>query len=50
MTASRRVAVVEGSLEPLEIVLKVIAEAQEHSRLDAYARAVAEMPVEAAPT
>lgn len=49
MTASRRVAVVEGSLEPLAIALKVIAEAQEHVGLEAYARAVAQVPIESAP-
>lgn len=49
MTASRRVVAVEGSLEPLEIVLKVIVEGQEYSSLEACARAIAEMPVEAAP-
>jgi hypothetical protein len=49
MTVTRRVAAVEGSLDPLAIVLKVIAEAQEHPGLEAYARAIAEVAVEAAP-
>jgi hypothetical protein len=49
MTVSRRVAGVEASLDPLAIVLKVIAHAQEYPSLDAYARAIAEVPVEAAP-
>lgn len=49
MTVSRRVAAVESSLDPVEIVLRVIGEGQEHPSLDAYARAIAEVPVEAAP-
>ena len=49
MTVSRRLAAVEGSLDPVEIVLRVIAEAQENPSLEAYARAIAEIPVEAAP-
>jgi hypothetical protein len=49
MTAGRRVAAVEASLDSLAIVLKVIAECQEYGSLDACARAIAEAPVEAAP-
>lgn len=49
MTATRRVAAIEASLGPLEVVLRVIAEAQEYASLDAYARGTAEVPVESAP-
>jgi hypothetical protein len=49
MTAARQLTAVEGSLQPLEIVLRVIAEGHEHATLGAYARAVAEAPVESAP-
>jgi hypothetical protein len=49
MTVSRRVAAIEGSLDPLAIVLKVIAECLEYGSLEACARAIAEGPVEAAP-
>jgi hypothetical protein len=49
MTAARRVAALETSLQPLDVVLRVLAEAQEYASIDAYARAVAEAPVEAAP-
>jgi hypothetical protein len=49
VTTARRVAAVERALQPEEVVLRVIAEAQEHASLDAYARAVADVPVEAAP-
>lgn len=49
MTAARQLAALEGSLQPLEVVLGVITEAQRHPGLDAYARAVAQAPIEAAP-
>lgn len=49
MTAKRRVAAIEGSLDPLNIVLHVIAEAQEYASIDAYARGIADVPVESAP-
>jgi hypothetical protein len=49
MTVSRRVAAVEGSLDDFEIVLRVIAEGQAYPSLEAYARAIADVPVEAAP-
>ncbi len=49
MTDARRVAALESSLQPLEVVLRVLAEAQEYASIDAYARAVAEAPVESAP-
>jgi hypothetical protein len=49
MTISRRVAAVEGSLDPVAIVLRVIAEGQAYPSLEAYARAIAAVPVEAAP-
>jgi hypothetical protein len=49
MTAARRVAALESSLQPLDVVLKVLAEAQEYASIEAYARAIAEAPVEAAP-
>jgi len=49
VTVTRRVAAVESSLDPLEVVLRVIAEGQEHGSLDTYARAVAEAPIESAP-
>jgi len=49
MTAARRVAALESSLQPLDVVLRVLAEAQAYAGIDAYARAVAEEPVESAP-
>jgi hypothetical protein len=49
MTAARRLATLESSLQPLDIVLRVLAEAQAYASLDAYARAVAEAPIESAP-
>jgi hypothetical protein len=49
VTAERRVAAIEGSLDPLSVVLHVIAEAQEHASIDAYARGIADVPVESAP-
>jgi hypothetical protein len=49
MTAARRVAALESSLQPLDIVLRVLAGAQEYAGIGAYARAVAEAPVESAP-
>jgi hypothetical protein len=49
MTTARRMAALESSLQPLDIVLRTLAEAQEYASIDAYARAVAETPVESAP-
>jgi hypothetical protein len=49
VTTKRQVAALEGSLDPLAVVLRVIAEAHEYASLDAYARAIAEQPVEIAP-
>jgi hypothetical protein len=49
MSSSSRVSAVEDSLDPLAIVLKVIADCQAYGSLDACARAIAEAPVEAAP-
>jgi hypothetical protein len=49
MTAARRVAALESSLQPLDVVLRILAEAQAYASIDAYARAVAEAPVESAP-
>jgi hypothetical protein len=49
MTADRRVAALESSLPPLDVVLRVLAEAQEYASLEAYARAIALAPVESAP-
>jgi hypothetical protein len=49
MTAARRLAALESSLQPLDVVLRVLADAQAYASLDAYARAVAEVPVESAP-
>jgi len=49
VTAARRVAALESSLRPLDVVLRVVAEAQEYASLDAYARGVAEAPIESAP-
>jgi hypothetical protein len=49
MTAARRVAALESSLQPLDVVLRILVEAQEYASIDAYARAVAEVPIESAP-
>lgn len=49
MTTKRRVAALEASLPPLDAVLHVVAEAHEFASIDAYARSVADAPVEAAP-
>jgi hypothetical protein len=49
MTTKRRLAAVEGSLDPIEVVLRVVAEGQEYASLDSYAGAIAGVPVEAAP-
>lgn len=49
MTVGRRLAAVEASLDPVDIALRVIAEGQQYPGLEAYARAIAELPVEAAP-
>jgi hypothetical protein len=49
VTAKQRVAAVEASLGPLDVVLKVLAEAQEYASLEAYARGNAEVRVESAP-
>ena len=49
MTVNRRVDAVDGSLDPVEIAFKVIAESLEYGSLDACARAVADAPVESAP-
>lgn len=49
MTATRRLAKVEGALQPLEVVLRIISEAKEHGDLPSYARAISQEPVEAAP-
>jgi hypothetical protein len=49
VTATRRVAAIEGSLDPLSVALHVIAEAQAHASIDAYARAIADIPVASAP-
>jgi hypothetical protein len=49
VTAARRVAALELSLQPLDVVLRVLAEAQAYASIDAYARGVAEVPIESAP-
>jgi len=49
MTAARRLTALESSLQPLDVVLRVLAEAHEYASIDAYARGVAERPVESAP-
>jgi hypothetical protein len=49
MTAKRRLDAIEGSLDPLALVLQVIGEAQEYAGLPAYVRAIADAPIEAAP-
>jgi hypothetical protein len=49
VTATRRLTAIEQRLQPLEIVLGVIAEAQAFPSIEAYARAVADQPVEASP-
>ncbi|HEV8282243.1 MAG TPA: hypothetical protein VGQ02_10310 [Candidatus Limnocylindrales bacterium] len=49
MTTKRELDAIEGSLQPVEIVLRIIAEGQEHATLENYARAIAELPVESAP-
>ena len=48
MTA-RRVDALESSLDPREFAFHVIAEAREYANLEAYARALVDVPVEAAP-
>jgi hypothetical protein len=47
--ATRRVAKVEGSLQPREAVLAWLADAQQFPTLEAQARSIADQPVEAAP-
>lgn len=49
MTAKRQIAAIEASLDPLEAVLQVIAEAQEFGSLRAYVHSIADQPVEVAP-
>ena len=49
MTAKRQLAAVEASLGPLEVVLKILAEAQEYASLEAYARGIAKVPVGSSP-
>jgi hypothetical protein len=49
VTAKRRVEALESSLRPLDVAHHVIAEDREFASLDAYARAIADVPVEAAP-
>jgi hypothetical protein len=49
VTAKRQLAAVEASLGPLEIVIEVMAEAQEYASLEAYAQGTAEVPVASAP-
>ena len=45
----RRVAKLEGSLYPREVVLAWLAEAQQFPTIDAQARSIADQPIEAAP-
>ena len=47
--AGRRVAKLEGSLQPREAVLAWLAEAQQFPSITDHARAIADQPVEAAP-
>jgi hypothetical protein len=49
MTTPRRVVALESSLDPREFVFHVIAEAREYANLEAYARSLVDVPVEAAP-
>ena len=49
MTVARRVAAVEASLGPTELVLHILAEARTFDSLEAYARSIIDQPVEAAP-
>ncbi len=49
VTAKRRVAAIEGSLPPEDIVLHVIAEAHQYASLEAYGRSLVDTPVEATP-
>jgi hypothetical protein len=49
VTAKRQLAAVEASLGPLEVVLKILAEAQEYASLEAYARGIAKVPVGSSP-
>jgi hypothetical protein len=49
MTLERRLARVEGSLAPRQIVLRIVGEAQEFDGLEAYTRSVIDLPDAASP-
>ena len=49
MTAARRLAALETSLGPAELVLHILAEAQTFDSLEDYTRSIIDQPAEAAP-
>jgi hypothetical protein len=49
VTIARRLTQMEGSLEPRQIVLRILAEAREFESLEAYARSMIDLPDDASP-